>query len=543
MPANIQERSNPQTIRDAVLAKLPIAKHATFDSHVDEHDARCHPDTRVDLMQKITTWADDSQSECIFWLNGMAGTGKSTISRTVAQSFADKGVLGASFFFKRGERDRGNAALLFPTIASQLVIKDPAMAEHIRDAIDAGPHITDKPLKEQFDKLVLEPLGKLKKDSRAMTFVLVLDALDECDRDLDIRLIISLLSKAKTLSSVRLRAFVTSRPELPIRLGFTGIKGNYQDLVLHEIPKPIIEHDIAAFLDFELTRIRKEHNAMSLADQQLPPDWPGHQTVQDLVNMAVPLFIFAATICRFIQDPAWCDPDGQLAKVLEYRSGTQLSEMDKLDTTYRPVLDRLLLGSEASKKSLLEEFQRVVGPIVLLAEPLPIRPLARLLDVPEIVVIRRLTPLHSVVSVPASLESPIRIFHLSFRDFLIDPTKRATAFWIDETKHHKILAERCIQLIRQHLRRDICNLKFPGKPRSEVDRQTIDAALPPEIQYACQYWVHHLKESKGRVGDGGLVHSILTSHLLYWLEALSLLGRISDSIGMVNDLLALLNVC
>ena len=121
------------------------------------------------------------------------------------------------------------------------------MAEHIRTVIDADPYVTDKPLKEQFDKLILEPLGKLKGDSRAMTIILVLDALDECDRDPDIRLIISLLSKAKTLSSVRLRAFVTSRPELPIRLGFTGIKGKYQDLVLHEIPKPIIEHDIAAF--------------------------------------------------------------------------------------------------------------------------------------------------------------------------------------------------------------------------------------------------------------------------------------------------------
>ena len=181
------------------------------------------------------TWADDPQGRCIFWLKGMAGTGKSTISRTVARSFSNRGVLGASFFFKRGERGRGNATLLFPTIASQLAVEEPAVAAHIRAAIDADPHVTDKPLEEQFDKLVLEPLGKLRGDpSRARTFVLVLDALDECDRDLDIRLIISLLSKAKTLSSVRLRAFVTSRPELPIRLGFAKIEGDYHDLVLHE---------------------------------------------------------------------------------------------------------------------------------------------------------------------------------------------------------------------------------------------------------------------------------------------------------------------
>jgi len=94
----------------------------------------------------------------------MAETGKSTISRTVAQSFADRGLLGASFFFKRGERDRGNAALLFTTIAAQLVAKEPDLAPHVRAAIEDDPSVTSKALSEQFDKLVLEPLGKLKGD-------------------------------------------------------------------------------------------------------------------------------------------------------------------------------------------------------------------------------------------------------------------------------------------------------------------------------------------------------------------------------------------
>jgi hypothetical protein len=323
----------------------------------------------------------------------MAGTGKSTISRTVAHSFADRGLLGASLFFKRGEGDRGKAALLFTTIAAQLVAKEPDLAPHVTAAMEGDPSVTTKALREQFENLILKPLGNLKGGTGDIrTIVLVIDALDECERDDDIRAIIYLLSLAKALSSVSLKAFLTSRPELPVRLGFADIKGKYQDLVLHEIPKPIIEHDIAAFLDFELTRIRKEYNALSPADQQLPPDWLGCQVVPALVEMAIPLFIFAATICRFIQDPAWCDPDGQLSKVLEYRSGTQRSQIDKLDATYRPVLDQLLLGSRASKGSLLEEFRTVVGAIVLLAEPLPIRPLSRLLNVPEAAVIRRLIP-------------------------------------------------------------------------------------------------------------------------------------------------------
>jgi len=94
----------------------------------------------------------------------MAGTGKSTISRTVAQNFADKGDLSASFFFKRGEGDRGHARMLFTTIAAQLVQKLPSLALHVQNVIEADPTILTKALKQQFDTLVLEPLGRLPFD-------------------------------------------------------------------------------------------------------------------------------------------------------------------------------------------------------------------------------------------------------------------------------------------------------------------------------------------------------------------------------------------
>ncbi|RYP03189.1 hypothetical protein DL765_010574 [Monosporascus sp. GIB2] len=468
-----------------VLSELPIAKDASFDSHAEEHETRCHPDTRVALRQTITNWAKDPQSECIFWLNGMAGTGKSTISRTVAQSFAANGVLGGSFFFKRGEQDRGGAALLFTTLTAQLVAKDPILAEHVRAVIDADPTVTTgKALGEQFEKLILNPLGKLKSDTGDLKkIVLVIDALDECERDNDIRAIIHLLSQAKTLRSVRLRAFVTSRPELPIRLGFSNIRGKYQDLVLHEIPKPTIEHDIAAFLKSRLEKIRNDHNALSYGERQLPMDWPSSQVVQSLVQMAVPLFIFAATICRFIEDPSWCDPAGQLAKVMEYQSGIQQSKIDKLDATYRPTLDRLLAGSEVNRSSVLDEFRTVVGSIVLLAEPLSIRSLSRILRIPENNVDRRLKALHSVLSVPASAESPVRTFHLSFRDFLVDPDKRNTnPFWVDEKASHERIAASCVKLLDGYLREDICDLKMPGTARADIEQAIINSRLPAEIR-------------------------------------------------------------
>ncbi|KAI9782331.1 MAG: hypothetical protein M1839_005204 [Geoglossum umbratile] len=516
------------------LAKLPSAKGAAFDSHLDEHAARCLPDTRVDLLREIAGWAGDVQGQCIFWLNGMAGTGKSTISRTVAQSFAYKGQLGASFFFKRGEGDRGKAARFFTTIAVQLATKVPGLSPYIRKAIDADPDISEKALNIQFEKFILQPLSRLQHVSlQALRLVIVIDALDECEREEDVRTILRLLPQSKDVTSVCLRIFVTSRPELPIRLGFGRITGGtYQDLILHEIPPTIIKHDISIFLDHEFAKIR--------IDRSLPADWPGERNIQTLVELATPLFIFAATVCRFVADPRW-DPRKRLAHILEYQTVSQAS---KLDRTYLPILDQLLIDQdEVENENLAMEFQEVVGAIAVLASPLSVISLASLLGIPEDDVACRLDLLHSVLSVPTNRAAPVRLLHLSFRDFLLDRQKREKSlFWVDERKTHERIAGKCIQLMSTSkcLKKNICNLQGPGTLQSEIDSQFIDVCLPAEVRYACRYWVYHLEQSKSGICDNGQVHVFLREHLLHWLEAMSLLGNASECITIVTILQSIL---
>ncbi|KAK4194450.1 hypothetical protein QBC40DRAFT_319475, partial [Triangularia verruculosa] len=124
---------------------------------------------------------------------------------------------------------------------------------------------------------------------------------NECERDGEIKVIISLLSQVKSLGSIRLKASLTSRPELSIRLDFNMIKGKYQDLVLPEIPKLIIEHDIAAYLDFELASIRNEHNAL------FPNHSSGLARLPDCPRLGQDGFgfSFCSHCCRFLRDPAW----------------------------------------------------------------------------------------------------------------------------------------------------------------------------------------------------------------------------------------------
>jgi hypothetical protein len=107
--------------------ELPIAAGAEFGTHMDRNEAVCLPGTRTELLLDIQNWAIAAEAKCIFWLNSLAGTGKSTISRTVAKALQKQGLLGASFFFKRGDRDRGNAARFFPTIIQQLFTRIPEL--------------------------------------------------------------------------------------------------------------------------------------------------------------------------------------------------------------------------------------------------------------------------------------------------------------------------------------------------------------------------------------------------------------------------------
>jgi hypothetical protein len=466
----------------------------------------------------------------------MAGTGKSTLSRTVAQSFAEKGQLGGSFFFKRGERDRGSAAMFFTTVAAQLTTKIPGLGPFIGNAIDADPAISKKALKEQFEKLILQPLSKIQSDPlQPLTVVIVVDALDECEREEDISTILLLVSRFRDITSVHLRIFVTSRPEFQIRLGFKSMKeGIYQDLVLHEIPRTIITEDISAYFQHELENIRHSRS--------LPVDWPGQGNIQTLVEMAVPLFIFAATVCRFVRDPRW-NPKTRLATILEYQTTSQAS---RLNGTYLPVLDQLLVNQDgAEKEKLAAEFREVVGAIILLANPLSTISLAGLLGIQADEIAHRLDLLRSVLSIPANQAHPVRLFHLSFRDFLLDPQKREKSlFWIDERETHERIAKNCLQLMSnsKNLKKDICNLQKPGVLRSEVDSQTINVYLPAEIQYACRYWVYHLEQSKSCIGDNSEVHIFLQEHLLHWLEAMSLLGNTSESITMIATLESILEV-
>jgi hypothetical protein len=508
---------------------------ASFNSHTEEHNARCLNDTRTKLLNKIETWANNKEGKSIFWLSGMAGTGKSTIARTIAQSFADCGQLGASFFFKKGEGERGNASRFFTTIAVELMAHEPDMIPSIRTELDKDPAISQRALEDQFEKLISKPLSRIQQAaSQAPARIVVIDALDECEQEQDIRVILQLLARTKDIRPMPLRIFVTSRPELHIRLGFKEMpNGTYQDLILHKVPRRTIEHDIRLFLKHELGVIQK--------DRMLSSDWPATHQIQALVELAVPLFIYAATVCRYVgtkgSNPMVC-----LNRVLQYQKAT----FSQLDRIYLPILDQLLEEQEDDDKEMwLQEFRKVVGSVVVLERPLSIASLAYLLQVPKEDIKCRFDFLHSVLSVPDNEEVPVRLFHLSFREFLVDRHKQGKSlFWVDERGTHMMLTSCCLERMsgQSGLHQNMCNLSAPGILRDEIDEGMVAAHLSPDLQYACRYWITHLKYGKQNIIDGDTTQLFLQNYLLHWIEAMSLMRELGRCVQLLDDLQTLVDV-
>jgi hypothetical protein len=514
---------------DSPLSSLPYAKDAPFNSYAKQHDPTCLENTRVELLQEIYEWAEGGDERCIFWLSGLAGTGKSTIARTVARTYFDRNSLGASFFFSRGGGDVGHADKFVTSIALQFASGIPGIEQYLCDAVTERKDIANQSLRDQWNQLILRPLSKLDGGNCQSVYVIVIDALDECDNDNNIRIILHLLAEIRSSHTVRIRVFLTSRPEFPIRYGFRYMPdAEHQDFILHEIPPPVVYQDISIFLKYNL-RLIGEGDAQE-------PGWPGLEALHHLVQIASGLFIWAATACRFIREGL--SPDERLRVLLE-GGNTPATPEEHLNEIYITVLRNSIQPryTEQERQRLYGMLRGVLGGIVILISPLSVKSLSRLLCIAEQQVDRTLKNLHAILDIPNDEARALRLHHPSFRDFLLNKDRcQDPNFWVDEKKAHQMLADGCIRLMSVSLRQDICDLEAPGVLVTDVESSRIKRSLRLEVQYACLYWIQHLQNSCAHLQDNDHVHQFLEVHLLHWVEALSWIGKTSDGILALTSL-------
>ena len=504
--------------------------HHTSDAgHCSGNRQGCLRGTRKGVLWEIERWLTDERGQRIFWLNGLAGTGKSTIAQTFAEvSFAD-GKLGASFFCSRDSEDRSNLQAIFPTLALQLAYQYPLFRKELLQVLKARPDVGRESLCLQMEKLIVCPL----KATRIPTLVII-DALDECKDEEPASAILSILSHyVNEIPDVKF--FITGRPEPRIRSGFRlrSLLPITEVLKLHEVKPEAVNDDIALFFRTRLTDLAEDRS-----DCGFTGDWPNSSDIEILCKKAARFFIYASAVVKFVASRNR-SPTKQLNQIISLPQSTSYEGWAGIDLLYTQILEQVVDGIHMDDKELYSCFKTVLGAVLLVFNPLSVKALSDLLREPDISTILR--SLHSLLLVPISEVAPIQIFHKSFPDFLMDPKRcKDERFFVNPTVHHAEVLLSCLNLMRKRLKRNICELDDYAVLSEVKDISTCRKDyIGDALGYACQFWTRHLLEipsSSPHIEEvQKAVDGFFTTNLLFWIEVLSLMGNLDVGVYALND--------
>jgi hypothetical protein len=303
-----------------------------------------------------------------------------------------------------------------------------------------------------------------------------------------------------------------------------------QSFFLHEIKPSVVASDIQLFL--------KDALAGVVGDSH-PAGWLTEAKLNALVEKSNGLFIFAATVVKYIELGGRRDAGEQLDIILSTKA-PDISPYGDLDVLYRRLVYNALAAEDGLDSGLQKYFELVIGTIVFLFDPLSLLALEKLLTVGRHTMKQVLSRLSSVIIMPKKDEEPIRVWHPSFPEFLKDDS-RSSNFFIEPSARNRHIVLHCLECMNNSLKEDICGVNDPSKLNSEIVdlKLRVQARIPSELQYSCIHWVSHLlclrssDEASEQILES--IQLFTFNHLLHWIEVLSLLQRLDVAIPALKQ--------
>ena len=499
----------------AVLDKLRCAQEAEY-----RHGNRkgCLKGTRNTVLNEIELWTGDFTKPPVYWLNGLAGTGKSTIAQTVAERLFADGQLGASFFCSRDFSDRGNLNFIFPTLAVQLARRYTEFRSAFVPLVQSDRGVLYESLDKQMEKLVAGPL----KESKIST-VVVIDALDECKDEEPASTILSVLGQFVSRIP-KVKFFLTGRPEPRIREGFRlpPLVGTADTFILHNVERNLVNNDIRLFLKRSFLELARHRSGLD--------GWPTREQLNLLCKRAAGFFVYAVATVKFISHRN-SNPKKRLDCLLQspesttHEGKTEFKPETTLNLLYTSILQEAF-GRDDPEDD--HKIRSVLGGMILAANPLSPSAIATLLGFDTEDIFPLLSSIGSLLILQEDVDQPVRPFHKSFADFITDPTRCTNKrFYISPPSHHPELVVCCLKLMDQTLEKNLCKHQDPIViPEANGLPERTERSLEPALQYSCKLWHKHL--TKNNAGHSSTVtstlHNFLKKRFLFWLEALNILG-------------------
>ena len=482
------------------------------------------------MLNEIESWAKDSDQSPVFWLNGLAGTGKSTIAQTIAERVFAEGCLGASFFCSRDFEDRSDLHFIFPTVAFQLAYKYPDFRSYFVSLLLSNPDVAHESLYRQIQKLIVEPL-----QMTSISTVIVIDALDECKDDEPSSAILSVLGRfVKQIPSVKF--FITGRPEPRIQTGFRLplLETSTDVFVLHDVHPSLINSDIRLFLKHELSE---------LARRRQLERWPSEDHIDLLCRRAAGLFVYAVATVKFLDSDSHL-PKRRLDSILKLPENTApegktwFNPKTTLDSLYTSILQAAFRVEDPDVDS---KVRATIGAIVSVVNPLSPAAIAELvgLDCEEVILFLALV--QSLITTCEDANQSVKPFHKSFPDFIIDPSRCADRrFCLSPGRLQLDLALNCLRVMEEGLKQNLLSLPEYALNSEVEDLQTrVDDHISTALRYACKSWYGHVtKTSGGTIDLVADLHTLLEVKFLEWLEVLSLLGDVGEAAVALEELIS-----
>ena len=508
----------------AVLNNFRSARGAGY-----RHGGRkgCLKGTRGAVLDEIELWTRDFNKLPVYWLNGLAGTGKSTIAQTIAERMFADGRLGASFFCSRDFEDRRDLHLIFPTLAVQLARRYTAFRSVFVPLVQSDPDIAHESLYNQMEKLIVQPL----KESTLST-IIIIDALDECKDEEPGSAILSILGQF--LSELpEVKFFLTGRPEPRIRDGFRlPLMADATDtFVLHDVKSNQVNSDIRRFFENSFSELTRRRPGLD--------NWPPKPQLDLLCERAAGFFVYAVATVRFI-DNRNIDPRKRLdlllrlPKTTDYEGRTRLNANTTLDSLYLSILQEAFgdIDPEDGPK-----VRSVLGVVILATNPLSPSSIATLLglDIQDVTLL--LSSIHSLLVLHEDIHQPVQPFHKSFPDFIANSTRCTNQMFHIPPHHHLELLVYCLRLMNQNLEMNMCHLSEAVK-NSEVSdlKERTGQYINTGLQYACSSWHKHLvnEPTVNRHEITSILCHFLEQKFLCWLEVLSVLGGVKNAVDALQ---------
>ena len=328
----------------------------------------CLKGTRRDVLLQIDQWLTDKKDQRVFWLNGLAGTGKSTIAQTFSEVSFAGGILGASFFCSRDFEDRSNLQVIFPTLAFQLAHRYPQFRTQLLSVLRDNHDVERETLSSQLEKVILHPFKQT-----GISTLIIIDALDECKDKEPASALLSVLSRyIHEIPEVKF--FITGRPEPPIREGFRLklLRPITDVLKLHDVERSSVDEDIKLYFRTHLTEIRETRS-----DCEFPEEWPCSYDINMLCKKAGGLFIYASTVVKFVASKYHLPTERLDLIILRSRGAVHEGGIDLL---YTQILQLAFHDADPGERELYSRFRNIVGAVLLVFRPLSRKTLSNLLE-------------------------------------------------------------------------------------------------------------------------------------------------------------------